>query len=733
MMKEATDTLTGNIERVTFYNEENGFSVLRVKAKGQRDEITVIGHCATANAGEWIECLGNWVNDKRHGLQFQAQTIRAIPPSTVEGIRKYLGSGLIKGIGPHYANKLVQAFADRVFDVIEQQPEKLLTIAGIGAQRQQKITTAWREQKFVREIMVFLHSHQVGTMRAVRIYKTYGERAIEIVRENPYRLSLDIRGIGFKTADQLAKNLGFKRDAPIRIEAGTRHVLQKIATDGHCAATHDKLVKKSCELLEVEPSLVESAIAHEVQLKHLIQDTVEDQPCYFLASLYHAEIHVAKALNLLNQGQPIWGEIDADKAISWVENENRIALSESQRNAVKLALQAKVMIITGGPGVGKTTLINSILKILKKKQIHMSLCAPTGRAAKRLNEATGLEAKTIHRLLEFDPKNYGFKYNADHPLNTQLVVVDEASMVDITLMRSLISAIPIHASVLVVGDVDQLPSVGPGIVLADLIQSETLPTVRLTEIFRQAAESQIIVNAHRINQGKMLLPTATHTDKDKLSDFYFIEAESPEEIHAKLIQVVSQRIPQRFNLHPVRDIQVLTPMNRGGLGARTLNIELQKKLNSTPNISLSRYGQTYAPGDKVIQLVNNYDLDIFNGDIGYIEKIDAEEETLHIDFDGCTVVIEANDLDDMALAYATTIHKSQGSEYPAVVIPLGTQHFTLLERNLLYTGVTRGKKLVVIIGQSKALSIAIHTNNAQRRLTKLAQRLRDSQFTTELA
>jgi exodeoxyribonuclease V alpha subunit len=715
-----TERLGGAIERVTFHNAENGFCVLRVKVRGHRDLVTVLGSAPSVTAGEQIECTGTWFNDRTHGMQFKTQSLRVIPPSTLEGIEKYLGSGMVKGIGPHFAKKLVKAFGETVFDVIEKHPQRLTKVEGIGKKRREVITAAWAEQKVVREIMVFLQSHGVGTARAVRIYKTYGDAAITKVSENPYRLALDIHGIGFKTADQLAQKLGIAPDSMIRAQAGVRHVLQELSNQGHCAAKHPDLVDAASKLLEIPAEIIEPAIQAEVDEKNLISEPIRGEPSLFLAPLYYSEVNVAERLGKLLKGQPAWFDPALDKAIPWVEQKTGLQLSESQKKAVLLALQSKVMIITGGPGVGKTTVINSILKVLHAKQMRMALCAPTGRAAKRLFESTGIQAKTIHRLLEFDPKNYGFKHNADNPLQIDLLVVDEISMVDVVLMNQLLKALPDTASLLMVGDVDQLPSVGPGAVLSNLIESEVIPTARLTEIFRQAASSQIIVNAHRINQGKMPFKAE---QSDTLTDFYFIPAETPEEIHAKLLQVVSERIPQRFHLHPVDDIQVLTPMNKAGLGARSLNVDLQARLNPKSDIKIERYGSTFSPGDKVIQMVNNYDKDVFNGDIGKIKSIDLDSSFLYIDYDDRIVTYDFNELDEIALAYATTIHKSQGSEYPAVVIPLATQHFTLLERNLLYTGVTRGKKLVVIVGQPKALAMAVKNKRSHQRLTKLVERL----------
>ncbi len=711
--------LGGLVERVTFHSEETGFCVLRVKVRGKADLVTVVGSAPSIAAGEYIDCRGAWVNDRQHGLQFKTDELKAQPPSTLEGIQKYLGSGLIKGIGPHFAKKLVHAFGDEVFDVIENAPDRLLKLPGIGKKRRDGVLAAWAEQKVIREIMVFLHSHGVGTSRAVRIYKTYGDDAIAKVTENPYRLALDIRGVGFKTADDLAEKLGIARDALIRAQAGVRHVLQEYSTQGHCAAEQNELINKTGDLLEIDLSIIVEAVNLEIAEKRLIQEPIDEKDCVFLAPLHHAECGVAQHMRRLAKHRCPWGSIDANAAIPWVEGKTGLQLSASQQEAVRLALQSNVLVITGGPGVGKTTVLNSILSILAAKRVRMQLAAPTGRAAKRLAETVGIEAKTLHRLLEFDPKNYGFKRDAMNPFDTDLIVIDETSMVDVVLMNQVLRAIDDNTALLLVGDMDQLPSVGPGAVLMDIIQSHAIPTVRLTEIFRQAATSQIIVNAHRINQGE--LPQSLPPEQD--TDFYTLYAETPEEIYEKLITVVTKRIPSRFNLNPIRDIQVLTPMNRGSLGARSLNVELQQRLNPHASPKIVRYGITFAPGDKVIQMVNNYDKDIFNGDIGSISKINQEDDCLWINYDGREVRYEMNELDEINLAYATSIHKSQGSEYPVVVLPISTQHYMLLERNLLYTAVTRGKQLVVLIGQKKALSMALRNQRASRRLTKLQQRL----------
>jgi len=726
--KNNGDVLSGAIERVTFHQEDSGFCVLKVKATGQRELVTVIGNAVSVTAGEYVDCTGSWVNNREYGLQFKADQLRIVMPSTLAGIEKYLGSGLVKGIGPHFAKVLVDAFKEQVFDIIETDPDRLLTLPGIGEHRRDRVMKSWQDQKMIRQIVVFLHSHGVGTARAVRIYKTYGQQSIEKVRENPYRLALDIRGIGFKTADVLAERLGIPKQSLIRAEAGVRHVLQEHSNDGHCAMFVKVLIKAAVELLEIPESIILEAMQTEIMTKRLVQETIEDEEALFLAAMHRAEVGIVSHLKRLQRYTSDWmKEIDVQNACQWVEKRTQLKLSLLQETALKTALQHKIVIITGGPGVGKTTLINSILQIVKTKTKHLVLAAPTGRAAKRLSDSAGIEAKTLHRLLEFDPSDRQFRRNEHTPLEADLVVVDEMSMVDVNMMYQLLRAIPDTAALLLIGDVDQLPSVGAGAVLSNLIESETIPTVRLTEIFRQAKTSQIIVNAHAINRGKMPeFPVMIAGEETALSDFYFIEADTPETIQDKLLQVVVDRIPRRFGFDPIRQIQVLVPMNRGGLGARALNVTLQSKLNPAAKNAVSRFGSTYAEGDKVIQTVNNYNKEVFNGDIGFITDIDIDAGLLHILFEGRLIEYELDELDEISLAYATTIHKAQGSEYPAIVIPLAMQHFMLLERNLLYTGVTRGKSLVVIIGQYKALGMAVRTLRSSKRLTHLRERLFDA-------
>ena len=711
----AQEVLAGLVERVTFHNAENGFCVLRIKARGHRDLITVIGHAAIISAGEWVTASGDWVNDHTHGQQFKARFMRTSVPTSIDGIEKYLGSGMIRGIGPVYAKKMVKAFGEKVFDIIEAEPDRLREVTGIGAVRAKRITDAWAEQKIVREIMVFLHSHGVGTARSVRIFKTYGSDAVQVMTENPYRLARDIRGIGFKTADAIAMKLGIEKTAIIRIRAGISYALTEALDDGHCGLPAEELGPLAVELLEVSKELVQTALDLELAEGTVIAATVGETACVFLAGLYRAEKVIAERLTRMANGTLPWPFIDPVKALPWVEQKTGLSMAESQIAAIRLSLLSKVLVITGGPGVGKTTIVNSILRILAAKGVNLLLCAPTGRAAKRMTEATGFEAKTIHRLLEVDPKGGGFKRNADNPLDCGLLVIDETSMVDIMLMQALMKAVPDNAALLIVGDIDQLPSVGPGQVLADVISSGAVPVVRLTEVFRQAAQSRIISSAHRINQGSM--PDLAKPEGD--SDFYFVHADDPETAVRRIVELVKTRIPARFGLDPIRDIQVLCPMNRGGIGARSLNIELQRALNPAGDRKVERFGWTFAPGDKVMQIENDYDKEVYNGDIGYVDDVDPDAGELIASFDGRAVTYGFGELDTLVPAYAATIHKSQGSEYPAVVIPVLTQHYAMLQRNLLYTGVTRGKRLVVLVGQKKAVAIAVKNVSGRRRWSKL--------------
>ena len=763
---QPTEVLAGSIERVTFHNAENGFCVLRIKARGHRELVTVVGHAAEISAGEWVTVSGTWVNSREHGQQFKAAFLRASPPTTAEGIEKYLGSGMIRGIGPIYASKLVTAFGAEVFEVIEQAPERLREVPGIGRVRAGRIATAWADQKVVREIMVFLHSHGVGTARAVRIFKTYGNDAVQVMAENPYRLARDIRGIGFRTADAIAARLGIEATAMIRLRAGINYALLEASGEGHCGLPTAELLKLAGELLAVErpapppsadpkatqdsgqdgsaakptllrdtpakrvplePAVIQAALDLELSEGSVVADALAGEAAIFLAHLHRDERRIADVLQELAQGAAPWGQIDAAKAITWVEQRLSLELAASQKAAVQQALASKVLVITGGPGVGKTTLINAILRILAAKKLRIQLCAPTGRAAKRLAETTGLEAKTIHRLLEFDPAAYGFRRNAELPLECDLLVVDETSMVDVPLMASLLTAIPPEAALLLVGDVDQLPSVGPGQVLADGITSGAVPVARLTEVFRQAASSRIITTAHAINAGT--IPDLRPPSEGGTTDFYFLPAETPEQAVALILKVVGERIPARFGFDPIGQVQVLCPMARGGCGSRSLNIELQQLLNPDPVEQVERFGWRFAPGDKVMQIANDYEKEVFNGDVGTIDAIDADNSELSVLFPSSEAAIAGSravvygwgELDHLVPAYACTIHKSQGSEYPAVVIPLLTQHYAMLQRNLVYTGLTRGKQLVVLVGQKKALAMAIKNHLSRRRYTKLAE------------
>ena len=715
------EVLAGLVERVTFHNPENGFCVLRTRARGHRDLVTVVGHAAMVAPGEWITASGEWVNDRTHGQQFKARFIRTAEPSSVEGIEKYLGSGMIRGIGPVYARKLVRAFGEKVFDVIEAEPERLREVTGIGKVRAKRITDAWAEQKVVREIMVFLHSHGVGTARAVRIFRTYGADAVEVMTENPYRLARDIRGIGFVTADAIAMKLGIEKTAMVRVRAGIGYALTEAMDEGHCGLPEEELGPLAAKLLEVPGELIRAALDLELAEGTVVADTVGEIPCIFLGGPAPGRTRDRRASSGDRGRQSPMARHRPGQGPALGGGQDRARPGAGQADAVRAALSSKVSVITGGPGVGKTTIVNSILRILSAKDVDILLCAPTGRAAKRMSEATGLEAKTIHRLLEVDPRNGGFRRDGENPLDCNLLVIDETSMVDVMLMRALLAAVPDEAALLIVGDVDQLPSVGPGQVLADIIASGAVPVVRLTEVFRQAAQSRIVTTAHGINRGA--IPDLSRPERD--SDFYFVPAEDPETAADRIVELVKTRIPQRFGFDAMQDIQVLCPMNRGGAGARSLNIELQAALNPAGERKVERFGWTFAPGDKVMQIENDYDKEVYNGDIGLVADVDPEAGELTARFEGRDLLYGFGELDTLVPAYAATVHKSQGSEYPAVVIPVLTQHYAMLRRNLLYTGVTRGKRLVVLVGQKKAVAIAVRNASGRRRWSKLDEWLAD--------
>ncbi len=718
------ESLAGLIERVTFFNEDTGFAVLKVKARGRRDLVCVVGALASVAPGEYIHAEGRWVQDREYGLQFRADVLTSTAPTTREGIEKYLGSGMVKGIGPVYARKLVAKFGEQIFDIIDRFSARLEEVEGIGPKRRHRIKEAWAEQKAVREIMVFLHSHGVSTSRAVRIYRTYGVQAVETVRRDPYCLARDIHGIGFKTADEIAGKLGVPHDSIERACAGLAHVLLTATNDGHCALPIEALKEEAEKLLAVGPAVVDAALERTLAQGNLAQETIEDHVLLFLPRLQRAEEAIAHSLCRLAAMPPAFPSIDLDKAVAWCQAKTGTELAPTQREALRKAWAARVLVVTGGPGVGKTTLVKSILLILRAKRVRCLLCAPTGRAAKRMAEAAGFEAKTIHRLLEAQPGSGGFLRNEANPLDCDYLVVDEMSMVDVPLMHQLLRALPRQAGLLLVGDADQLPSVGPGLVLRHVIESGAMPVARLTEIFRQAAHSQIVITAHRVNEGQLPPPLPP----DTASDFYFVERSDPEAILRTVIEMVKRRIPKRFHLDPVRDVQVLCPMNRGLLGMRQLNIRLQAELNPPrpDQAAIEKFGWQFRIGDKVMQTENNYDKEVFNGDLGRVERIDMIEREMTVRFDQRDVIYDFGELDEIALAYAITVHKSQGSEFPAVVMPLAMQHYLLLQRNLLYTGITRGKRLVVLVGQTKALALAVRNNRTRHRFSGLLARLRKS-------
>jgi exodeoxyribonuclease V alpha subunit len=719
-------TIHGLLEKISYHNEENDFVVAKLREKEKRELTTIVGNLSGVNPGESLKLTGKWVHNKRFGEQFQVESFEVTVPATLHGIQRYLASGLIKGVGPIMSERIVEKFGLDTLEVIEKTPEKLSEVEGIGPKRVSMIRKAWVEQKEVKEIMIFLQGHGVSAAYSAKIYKQYGDQSIEIVKENPYRLAHDIYGIGFVTADKIAQNLGVDRNSLIRAKAGLIFVLNQLTEEGHVYYPEDQLIRKAKEILSVDGEIIIRAVRELTKEKELFLEDLDPEGnlrAAFLAPFYAAETGIARKLIHLRESPSNVRPIHPEKAIEWVQQKLNIELAQGQKEAILLAARSKVLIITGGPGTGKTTLITAILRIFQQLKLRILLAAPTGRAAKRMNEATGWEAKTIHRLLEYSPHKGGFKKDEDDILEADVVIIDEASMVDTLLMHHLLSAIPSHAHLILVGDVDQLPSVGPGNVLKDIIKSGKFTVVKLTEIFRQAQESMIVVNAHKVNQGQF--PVLKEIDKPEETDFQFIQEEDPEKILQNILDLCSERIPRQFGFHPLKEVQVLAPMHKGTIGVANLNIELQKRLNPGQS-GITRGTWSFRIGDKVMQIVNNYDKDVFNGDIGWISEINPEEREVAIDFDGRRVPYDYSDLDEVILAYAISVHKSQGSEYPAVILPVVTQHYMLLQRNLIYTGITRAKKLVVMIGTKRALAIAIRNNKPQRRYTLLSERLTTS-------
>ena len=720
--------LSGQIERITYTNEENGYTIARVKVYGRTDLVTVVGNIMEPTPGEILKMRGEWSNHPKYGEQFKLVQYKTAVPATVFGIQKYLGSGLIKGIGPVMAKRIVACFGKETLDVIETRIERLSEVEGIGKKRINMIQKAWADQKEIREVMFFLQTHGVSSGYATKIFKQYGNESIAVVKKNPYRLATDIFGIGFITADKIAEKLGFDKKSKVRAEAGILYVLHQLADDGHVFYPYESLVQKSMEILEVDRELIVDAfgsIAAENKiviedLNEAVAEFKENNKAVYLAKYHYSESKTAENLKRLMAAAKTIRKIDTDKALEWVQDRLAIVLAKNQVEAVKSAIENKVLVITGGPGTGKTTIITAILTIYSTLGAAILLAAPTGRAAKRMSETTGHEAKTIHRLLEYSLQKGGFQKNDEHPLDCDLLIVDEASMIDIILMHHLLKAIPPQATLILVGDVNQLPSVGAGNVLKDIILSNAVPVAQLTEIFRQAKQSRIIVNAHQINNGK--IPYFENNVPE--NDCFFIQQEEPEEVLKTIIELAKSRIPGRFGFDPINDIQVLTPMHRGIVGAVNLNMELQTALNPASD-AIQRGGKNFRRNDKVMQIRNNYDKEVFNGDIGQIKGINQETQIVTIVFDDRSVDYEYSELDEIVLAYAISIHKSQGSEYPVVIMPLLTQHYILLQRNLIYTAITRGRSLVVMVGTKKALAMAVRNNQTERRFSLLKERLRN--------
>ncbi len=708
--------LSGIVERITYNNEENGFSVIKIKSKGYAELVTVVGNLAAVNVGAAIRLKGDWRHDSKYGKQFSVVDYRETVPATIAGIEKYLGSGMIKGIGPVYAKRIVARFKENTLKIIEEQPDSLIDVDGIGQRRVDMIKKAWQEQKEIKNVMLFLQSNGVSTAYAVKIYKTYGNESINVVKTNPYRLADDIWGIGFKTADKIARQLGFDSNSFERCRSGLLYVLNELSNDGHCYALRDQLFEAAGSILELDRTLIEGTLDRMLEEKLVIGD---EGNAVYLPAFYHSELGAARRVRQILAEESKYKAAGIDEHLKNIQEEHSIQYDDVQIEAVKTAAGSKLMVLTGGPGTGKTTTTLAVIKVFQKLNARVLLAAPTGRAAKRMSEATGLESKTIHRLLEYKPPE-GYKKNEESPLDCDVLIIDETSMVDIMLFYNLLKAVSNETVLILVGDVDQLPSVGAGNVLKDIIGSETVNVVRLTRIFRQAQGSAIVTNAHRINRGE-----TPNLKSGKNSDFFYIAEDEPQKVVETITELCSKRLPNYYKVDPVNDIQVLCPMQKGETGAFNMNIILQEALNPA-EVCIKYGGTVYRLKDKVMQIKNNYDKNVFNGDIGSITSIDTEDRMLTICFDGVNVEYDATELDEVILAYATTVHKSQGSEYKIVIAPVTMQHYMMLQRNLLYTCVTRAKKVLVLVGSKKAIGIAVSNNRMQKRNTMLAERLKRS-------
>lgn len=722
----SSHVLEGTVERIIYTNEETAYTIAGLKLKGTRHEVTIVGNLAGLQPQEILRVEGEWFIDRKYGRQFRVEKYTSVLPESAVAIQKYLGSGLIRGIGPAYARRLVDHFGTEIFDIIENDPSRLGEVEGIGKKRIEQIKKSWDEQRAIREILIFLQQYGLPQGLAAKIYRQYGDKAIEQMKRNPYQLALDVRGIGFKTADAMAQKLGIPVESIERCKAGVHFLLQELAGDGHTFYPADPLIEKAIEALGVETPLIVEAINTLKAEGRLVLEVLPDGTrAVYLSHLHRHETAVAELLVRLTNTGKLFPRMHPDREIAALEETFHLKLADNQRIAVRTALGGGVLVVTGGPGTGKTTIIKAILKILGRFGVSVLLAAPTGRAAKRMQELTHVPASTIHRLLQLSPQEGKYLRNAQNPLKCDFLIVDEASMIDISLAHALLRALAPTSSLILVGDVDQLPSVGPGNFLRDVIESGAVPVVRLNQIFRQAQQSLIVTNAHRVNSGQVPVfgPPREGSDGDETRrDFYFIAAEEPEAVLQTIRELVQVRIPAKFGFKPSADIQVLTPMHRGLVGAQNLNREVQQLLNPS-GAGVERGGVMFRVGDKVMQTANDYDKDVYNGDVGFVVAIDREDHVLKVNFDGRIVVYEFNALDDLELAYAVTVHKSQGSEYKAVVMPVHTTHYVMLQRNLLYTGITRGKKLVCLVGQKRAVAMAVNNVSAEPRFSALHLRL----------